>query len=31
MLNAMTSGQVDPAGAAKQCQEQVQDIKDGLE
>ncbi|GAA3386024.1 ABC transporter substrate-binding protein [Cryptosporangium minutisporangium] len=30
-VNAMTSGQVDPAGAAKQCQEQVQDIKDGLE
>jgi multiple sugar transport system substrate-binding protein len=30
-VNALTGGQVDPAGAAKRCQDQVQDIKDGLE
>ena len=30
-VNAMTSGQLDPAAAAKQCQEQVDDIKKGLE
>ena len=30
-VNAMTGGQLDPAGAAKQCQEQVDDIKKGLE
>jgi len=30
-VNALTGGQLDPAAAAKQCQEQVRDIKDGLE
>ncbi|MFG1921387.1 ABC transporter substrate-binding protein [Cryptosporangium sp. NPDC048952] len=30
-VNAMTSGQLDPPGAAKQCQEQVDDIKKSLE
>lgn len=30
-VNAMTSGQLDPAAAAKQCRDQVQDIKENLE
>ena len=30
-VNAMTGGQLDPGEAAKQCQDQVEDIKKGLE